>query len=139
MNKRSRTGLTRPGIGSLLPSAVAPSGSDLSEAAGPAADNHQDLLERLPSLLTPTELAAVLGVSPETIRRRIRQGKQDTTKVLGINRISATSAAEQVRARALKRLPKRYRTKPSGIAEPQEEPQSAGEDSDALNTNSTSN
>lgn len=139
MSKRSRSGPTRPEIGSLLPPAEAPVGPNLSGSARPVADEQQDPLERLPSLLTPRELAAVLGVSPETIRRRIRQGKQATTQVLGINRIPAASAAEQVRACVLKRLPGRYRTKPSGIAEPQEEPQPAGKGSDALNTNSTSN
>jgi hypothetical protein len=135
MNKRSRTGLTRPEFGSLLPPAEALGGSELSEAAGLVADDHQDLLERLPTLLTPRELATVLGVSPETIRRRIRQGRQATTQVLGINRIPAASAAEQVRARVLKSLPKRYRTKRNRGAAPQEELPLADEGDDTLNQN----
>jgi hypothetical protein len=139
MNKRFRSGPTRPEIGSLLPPAEAPVGPNLSGSAGPAADEQQDLLERLPTLLTPRELAAVLGVSPETIRRRIRQGKQTTTQVLGINRIPAESAADQVRADVLKRLPKRYRAKRNRSAEPQEELQLAGKGDDALNQNSNPN
>jgi hypothetical protein len=63
------------------------------------------------SLLTPAELASALRVSPETIRRRIRTGKQKTVEVLGIKRITAESATGQLRARVVSRLPARYRTK----------------------------
>jgi hypothetical protein len=63
------------------------------------------------SLLTPAELASVLRVSPETIRRRMRTGKQETVEVLGIKRITAESATDQLRARVVSRLPARYRRK----------------------------
>ena len=65
------------------------------------------------SLLTPAELASVLRVSPETVRRRMRIGKQETVEVLGIKRITAESATDQLRARVVSRLPARYRTKAS--------------------------
>lgn len=70
-------------------------------------------LAEMMSLLTPAELASVLGVSPETIRRRMRTGTQETVEVLGIKRITAESATDQLRARVLSRLPARYRTKAS--------------------------
>jgi hypothetical protein len=65
------------------------------------------------SLLTPAELASVLRVSPETVRRRMRIGKQETVEVLGVKRITAESATDQLRARVVSRLPARYRTKAS--------------------------
>ncbi len=63
----------------------------------------------MPALLSPAELAAWLGVSPETIRRRIRAGRQPVVEALGITRIQANSAVAQVRARVIRRLPARYR------------------------------
>jgi hypothetical protein len=81
------------------------------QAAGPH-PARSDLNEML-RLRTPAELASVLGVSPETVRRRMRIGKQETVEVLGVNRITAESATDQLRARVVSRLPARYRTKAS--------------------------
>lgn len=131
MTRQSREKALRAGIASLLP---------LRESAGPAAIGgtpdapfviDQDPLARLPSLLTPAELARLLKVTPATIRRRMRRGQQATVEILGLQRITAESAAEQVRARIVRRLPGRYRMTAANACE---KPDASGSTVGAGNT-----
>ena len=112
MARRSRGGLPLPEIGSLLPSAEVTPPATINGVAGTETLEIKAILEHLPALMTAKQLAALLDVSPETIRRRIRNGRQTTVQLLGIKRIPIESAAEQVRARIVKHLPARFRSKP---------------------------
>ena len=106
---RWRRGPLPVDIMSLLPPLEAPK---LAAASAPGETPlllDKDLLARLPALLSPAQAAIWLGVSTQTINRRIRQDKQQSIKVLGITRILAESAVAQVRARVIGRLPARYK------------------------------
>lgn len=110
MASRRHTSLAGRMASLLSPAEALPeAANDTAEGALPPMGG--DLLANLPVLLSAAELAAWLDVSPETIRRRIRAGRQPTIEVLGIKRVTAASAVEQVRDRVVARLPGRYRSK----------------------------
>jgi hypothetical protein len=105
-------------LAALLPPEEARPAPGNNVAEPTAAPMATDLLTNLPTLLSAAELATWLGVSTETVRRRIRARRQPTIEVLGIQRVTAASAVEQVRERVVARLPARYRPKSSPCAQP---------------------
>ena len=116
---RRRCGLLPVDVMSLLPPLERPEHLVVGASRETALVLGEELLARLPALLSPAQAAAWLGVSTETIKRRIRQEKQQAIKVLGIVRIPAESAVAQVRARVIDRLPARYkRSRRTGTAQP---------------------
>ena len=106
-------------VASPLRSSERPAPAAVYAHGEPSLVLNEELLARLPALLSPAQAATWLGVSTETVNRRIRQGKQQAVEVLGITRIPAGSAIAQVRAQIIDRLPPRYRkSKRPGTAPP---------------------